>query len=251
MNRFSEDIDLTVKVDKNSSNNSNKTRLKKSALGYKINGLELIKDETKVDIGSITSFYKYDSLFASNELFKSGKVQIEATSFTVSEPISKYKIEPLIYKFATDEEKNILKNKYSISGFEIEIIKLERIFVDKIFAAEFYYERKMFDDVSKHLYDISVMMNNENIKKLLTNNKELIKLIDYKRKEEISRIGGISENKKIFDFEYMRLDFSKDMISSFERMQRIYVLDDKYLLSLEEVKKKIKELHKLFKKIGM
>ena len=34
MNRFSEDIDLTVKVNNNESNNSNKTRLKKSALGY-------------------------------------------------------------------------------------------------------------------------------------------------------------------------------------------------------------------------
>ena len=25
-------------------------------------------------------------------------------------------------------------------------------FIDKIFAAEFYYERKMYEDVSKHLY---------------------------------------------------------------------------------------------------
>ena len=32
MNRFSEDIDLTVEVVKEDSNNSNKTRLKKSAL---------------------------------------------------------------------------------------------------------------------------------------------------------------------------------------------------------------------------
>lgn len=36
MNRFSEDIDLTVKVNDNETNNSNKMRLKNSALGYKI-----------------------------------------------------------------------------------------------------------------------------------------------------------------------------------------------------------------------
>ena len=47
MNRFSEDIDLTVEVIKEESNNSNKTRLKKSAIGYKIPGLELDKDKTK------------------------------------------------------------------------------------------------------------------------------------------------------------------------------------------------------------
>ena len=137
MNRFSEDIDLTVKVNENESNNSNKTRLKKSALGYSIDGLILVDDETIDKKGSITSFYKYDSLFSLNELFKLERIQIEATSFTVSEPVSIYIIEPLVYKYATEEEKVILKEKYNISEFEIEIIKLERIFIDKIFAAEF------------------------------------------------------------------------------------------------------------------
>ena len=64
MNRFSEDIDLTVKINENESNNSNKTRLKNSALGYKIEGLELVSDETIDKKGSITSFYKYNSIFS-------------------------------------------------------------------------------------------------------------------------------------------------------------------------------------------
>ncbi len=44
MNRFSEDIDLTVKVLPEESNTRNKKRLKESALGYKIEGLELKKN---------------------------------------------------------------------------------------------------------------------------------------------------------------------------------------------------------------
>jgi len=249
MNRFSEDIDLTVKNDKTKSKTFNTNRIKKSALDYNIQGLELIKEESIVNIGSITSFYRYNSLFNMNELFKSEKIQIEATSFTVSEPVSKYTIEPLIYKYATDEEKKILKDKYSISEFEMEIIKLERIFVDKIFAAEFYYERNMLDDVSKHLYDISIMMNNLDIKRLLNNDKELIKMIEYKRTEELFRKGGIPENKKIIDFNYMKLDFSNELISSFNRMQKIYVLDDKYLLTIDEVKEKIKLLNEIFENL--
>lgn len=39
MNRFSEDIDLTVAVNDAELNNSNKTRLKKSALSYDALGL--------------------------------------------------------------------------------------------------------------------------------------------------------------------------------------------------------------------
>ena len=224
MNRFSEDIDLTVKVNRNESNNSNKTRLKKSALGYNIDGLILVDDETIDKKGSITSFYKYDSLFSLNELFKSERIQIEATSFTVSEPVSTYIIEPLVYKYATEEEKTILKEIYNISEFEIEIIKLERIFIDKIFAAEFYYEREMYEDVSKHLYDISIMIKNDDIKELLKNKSELTKLIGYKRKEEKSRIGGIPEEKDIINFDYMKLEFNGDLVNAFNKMQRIYVM---------------------------
>ena len=247
MNRFSEDIDLTVKVNKQESNNSNKTRLKKSALGYIINDLKLISEETIDKKGSITAFYQYHSLFSLNELFKSEKIQIEATSFTVSEPISKYTIEPLIYKYATQEEKDLLKEKYNISEFDIEIIKLERIFVDKLFAAEFYYERGMYEDVSKHLYDITIMFKNKDIQKLLNNKSDLNKLIDYKRKEEKARIGGISEAKNIIDFEYMKLDFNEDLVNAFHKMQKIYVLDDESILTIDEVKNTIQKIVDVFK----
>lgn len=249
MNRFSEDIDLTVKVNENESNNSNKTRLKKSSLGYDIDGLELMSEETVDKKGSITSFYKYESLFSLNELFKSERIQIEATSFTVSEPVSTYIIEPLVYKYATDEEKSILKEKYNISEFEIEIIKLERIFIDKIFAVEFYYEREMYEDVSKHLYDISVMIRNDDIKQLLRNKSELNKLIGYKRKEEKSRLGGISESKKIIDFDYMKIELDDNLINAFNKMQRIYVLDDESIITFDEVKDTIKILLEVFKKL--
>ena len=246
MNRFSEDIDLTVKVNESESNNSNRTRLKKSAIGYDISNLELMSEETIDKKGSITSFYRYNSLFSLNELFKSERIQIEATSFTVSEPVSTYTIEPLIYKYATDKEKNILKEKYKISEFEIEIIKLERIFIDKIFAAEFYYERGMYEDVSKHLYDISIMIKNDDIKKLLKDKSELNKLIGYKRKEEQSRLGGISESKEIKNFDYMKLNFTNDLINAFNKMQRIYVLDDESMITIDEVKDTIKTLLEVF-----
>lgn len=249
MNRFSEDIDLTVKVNENESNNSNKTRLKKSALGYSVDGLMLVDEATIDKKGSITSFYKYDSLFSLNELFKSERIQIEATSFTVSEPVSTYTIEPLVYKYATEEEKTILKKKYNISEFEIEIIKLERIFIDKIFAVEFYYEREMYEDVSKHLYDISIMIKSDDIKELLKNKCELNNLISYKRKEEKLRIGGISEEKDVTDFDYMKLEFNNDLINAFNKMQGIYVMDDESIITIDDVKDTIKILVSVFKKL--
>ena len=213
MNRFSEDVDLTVKVLPEESNTRNKKRLKESALGYRLEGLELIKEECIDNKGSVTGMYKYTSVYADSEipLQRAGKIQVESTSFTVSEPTEKDYIEPLIYKLASDNEKKILEEKFDISKIEIEIIKLERMFIDKIFAAEFYYIRNMYMDVSKHLYDISILFCNDKIQKLLENKEELSKLIEYKRQEEKVRIGGIDENTKIKDFSYFKLDESHNL----------------------------------------
>ena len=239
--RFSEDIDLTVKVNNDESNNSNKTRLKKSALGYNIPDLELIKEEIIDKKGSITAFYKYESLFGIGNLFKFGKIQIESTSFTVSEPVTVYEIEPLIYKYATDDEKKILK-EYGISPFNIETITLERIFVDKIFAAEFYFEREMYRDFAKHIYDIVTMFNDDKIKDLLNKKADFLKLIEYKRQEEKIRLGGIPDNKSILDFNYWKLNFSKEVNQAFNEMQNIYVLDDDNKMTIKYIEKALSKL---------
>ena len=237
MNRFSEDIDLTVKVLPEESNTRNKKRLKESALGYNLEGLELIKEKCIDNKGSVTGMYKYTSVYADSDvpLQRAGKIQVESTSFTVSEPAEKYCIEPLIYKLANDTEKKILEEKFDVSKIEIEIIKLERMFIDKIFAAEFYYIRNMYMDVAKHLYDISILFANEKIQKLFENKEELSKLIEYKRQEEKVRIGGIDENTPIKDFTYFKLDFSNELIKEFQNMQNKYVLNDKYKITIDEV----------------
>ena len=225
MNRFSEDIDLTVKVLPKQSNTKNKNRLKQSALSYKIDGLELSKDECINNKGSVTGIYRYNSIYdiSKDPLHRAGIIQVEATSFTVSEPYKKYNVEPLIYKLANEGERKILKEQFGISDFDINIIKLERIFIDKIFAAEFYYIRNMYKDTSKHLYDITILAQTKEIKALLNNKEELEKLISYKRQEESIRKGGIGANIKIKDFTYLKQQFSEELLQEFENMQNNFI----------------------------
>lgn len=244
MNRFSEDIDLTVKVIPEQSNTKNKKRLKELALGYEIEGLELSKDEYIDNKGSVTGVYRYNSIYDTNKdpLHRAGIIQVEATSFTVSEPYKKYNIEPLIYKLANEREKKILKEQFEISDFNINIIKLERMFIDKVFAAEFYYIRNMYKDTSKHLYDITILAQTKEIKELLENKEELEKLISYKRQEESIRKGGIDADLKIKDFTYLKQDFNDDLLKEFENMQNKYVLNDKYKIKISEVKNTLNEI---------
>ena len=217
-------------------------RLKKAALGYRSKGLKLINDDTIDKKGSITAFYRYFSLFSVNELFKAGKIQVEATSFTVSEPTDIFVIEPLIYKYANDTEKLILKEQFNIADFPIVAIKLERIFVDKIFAAEFYYIRNTYEDFVKHIYDIAIMWRDARIINLLKNPNYQKKIIKFKREEEKSRIGGIPSNKSILDFEYWKLDFNEEILIVFKKMQDIYILDENSQLTIDQVKEVLKKL---------
>lgn len=138
MNRFSEDIDLTVKVINEESNTRNRKRLKESALGYNIDGLSLIKNECIDNMGSVTGVYKYMSSTENKiPLQRAGKILVEATSFTISEPTEKCHIMPLIYEFANESEKTILREQFDVTNIEIETITLARLFVDKLFAADF------------------------------------------------------------------------------------------------------------------
>ncbi len=244
MNRFSEDIDLTVEVVKEASNNSNKTRLKKSALGYKIPGLELQKEKTKDVKQSVTAYYKYNTMFKNeeNQLHRAGEIQVEATSFTVSEPIEEYIIEPIVYKYATQSEKIVLAKEFDLIPFKIKVQKLERIFTDKIFAAEFYYKRKMYIDLTKHLYDLIILFSTKRIQSFLNNMEEFKEIVKYNREEENYRKGGMDKNIRITDFEIFNLEFNEEILKAFELMQNKYVFKDEYKITIEETKKVLNKI---------
>jgi hypothetical protein len=49
----------------------------------------------------------------------------------------------------------------------------------------------MFFDVAKHIYDIAVLFDNELIKKMLRDKSLLGQMVQYKRREELARAGGV------------------------------------------------------------
>lgn len=64
------------------------------------------------------------------------------------------------------------------------------------------------------------------------------------------RIGGISNSKKIIDFDYMNLDFNSKLVNAFNKMQNIYVLDDQSKIMIDDVKDNIKILLEVFKNLN-
>lgn len=245
--RFSEDIDLTVYVNDCLTNSQKQKRLKESVMNYKS---LFFKEKVKESRGSIEVLYQYTPIFSSKKvdiLQRFGNIKIEATSFTVSEPIVFLEISPYLYDLANDFEKIILESNFNIKPFNVATISIERIFVDKLFAAEFYFIRKMYVDFTKHIYDITVMFNLKSIQDLFLNPEVLEYLIQLKRYEENNRIGGIQQELEINDFLYLNnLEFyeSTKFKKALKYIQEIYVfneLDYIYVWNIKETLLNIKD----------
>jgi len=153
-------------------------------------------------------------------------------------------IAPLIYEQATEEQKHILGSIYDVFSFSIITIKLERIFIDKVFAAEFYYQRQEYFDVAKHLYDIAVLLQQERIQAMLNDPKLLVQMVSYKRNEEHNRIGSDLANKPFVEFTYFSQVMGNEYFKrEFIKMQNIYVFNANDFISLDVVYKSLEALN--------
>lgn len=233
MKRFSEDIDLTVEI-QDCSRSQGKKRLETAANAYTELRRTAEKERESNLRGSITSVYEYDPVVAVDEgdaLQRFGYVKVEATSFTVSEPTETLLISPLLYSEATEEQRGILGSRYHVTPFPVKTITMERIFADKILAAEFYYQRKKMFDTAKHLYDLTTMLEQDRIQRLLAQPGEFVKMLAYKRREEETRIGSDLAQKPFSEFTLLcSIQGDVGLIDAFMRMQEIYVFSDDDIL---------------------
>lgn len=179
-----------------------------------------------------------------------GKVKVEATSFTISEPTSSLEVSAMLYDFAASEQRAILSEHYGVKPFALQTITLERIFVDKLFAAE-AYTRKSSDphrafEAAKHIYDLAVMRNNDKVKALLDDADQMKLLLEIRLAEEQGRLDGIpgvTPSEFVF---FGEVPGNACVRNAYDAMQRQYVLrsEDEItygdaLAALDEIRAKL------------
>lgn len=229
-NRFSEDIDLSVDTRGCSRTQSDK-RLELATKKY--NSLSRDASQGRTNRSEVISVYTYEPIAAFDRydaLQRFGKLKVEATSFTISEPVECMEVSAMLYDLATEDQKRILKTVYEVSPFQILTIAMERIFVDKLFAAEAYV-RKASDphrafEAAKHIYDLVVIAENPKVSKLMKMPEQLKYLLKIRMEEEQGRLDGIPEvlpKEFVFFNEVGRND---DVRKAYMTMQNQYVLQE-------------------------
>lgn len=229
-NRFSEDIDLSVDTRGCSRTQSDK-RLERATKKY----VSLPRDpaQGRTNRSEVIAVYTYDPATVydrTDALQRFGKLKIEATSFTISEPVDTLEVSAMLYDLATGEQKRILESVYDVKPFDIQTITMERIFVDKLFAAEAYVrnssvEHRVFE-AAKHIYDLAVLEQNPQIVRLMTDADQMEHLLDIRLEEESGRLDGIPGiTPREFTF-FRSAASNADVRRAYETMQNQYVLRD-------------------------
>lgn len=251
-NRFSEDIDLSVDT-RGCSRTQNDKRLEKATKKY----TSLTRDAgqgvtNRSEVIAVYSYKPVTDYDRDDVLQRFGKLKIEATSFTISEPVTSMEVAAMIYELATEEHKKILEEIYDVKPFWVQTITLERIFVDKLFAAEAYVRKAEIKsrafEAAKHIYDLAVMGKLKQIISLINNEEPLDRLLDIRMKEEIGRLDGVPGlSPKEFTF-FEEIKNNKLIINAYETMQRQYVLRDCDRIPYETALKALEDIQQALRK---
>lgn len=251
-NRFSEDIDLSVDT-RGCSRTQNDKRLEKATKKYTVLNRDAGRGVTnRSEVIAVYSYEPITDYDRDDALQRFGKLKIEATSFTISEPVTSMEVASMIYELATAKQKKILEDVYDVKPFRVQTITLERIFVDKLFAAEAYVRKaeiksKAFE-AAKHIYDLAVMGRLTKISSLINNEEALDKLLDIRMKEEMGRLDGVPGlAPKEFTF-FEEIKDNKLIISAYETMQKQYVLRESDRIPYEAALEALANIQQALKK---
>lgn len=227
-NRFSEDIDLSVDARDCSRTQSDK-RLEQAAKKYTC--LPRIPAEGKTNRSEVIAVYEYTPVVdydSADALQRFGRLKVEATSFTISEPVTELWVSPMLYDFADDAQKQILQEQYEVKPFQIKTMTMGRVFIDKLFAAE-AYTRKSDDphrafEAAKHIYDLSVIAEHPEIVSLYQSLEQMQYLLNIRMTEEQGRLDGIP-GVVPSEFQFFHSVKGNDKVrQAYEIMQRQYVM---------------------------
>lgn len=227
-NRFSEDIDLSVDT-RECSRTQNDKRLEHAAKKY----ISLSRDpaQGKTNRSELISVYTYEPVTAydtNDALQRFGKLKVEATSFTISEPAERLEVSAMLYDLASDEQKRILWDVFDVMPFYVQTITLERIFIDKLFAAEAYVRKSSVEhrafEAAKHIYDLAVMAEHPKIVQLLYDAAQMECLLNIRMEEELGRLDGIRDVVPSEFVFFVQAGNNTDVRKAYDIMQNQYVL---------------------------
>ena len=231
INRFSEDIDLSL-------NEENYTISKKRKLKYEIIELCDKLGFTITNISDIRSRRKYNCYKIkyndNNNSFLNDGLLVETVFMVKAHPYEQKEVTSIIYDYLLKNNKKDIIEEYDMKPFLINVQTLQRTFIDKVFAICDYYLSNKTIRLSRHIYDLYML---KDYVKFDNEFKELVKRVKEDRKEYetcYSAKDDVDINKilkEIVESKY----FYKDYVNVTENLLYKVVKYEKAIKIIDEV----------------
>lgn len=157
INRFSEDIDINFKENASPSQSELKNLKKAIIAAIKDAQLELTN---LANIRSRRMHNIYEVKYP-NQIDNTGTMKdhlmVETFVAYKTFPCEKKLVSSYILDYLIENEEDEIIEEYGLEMFEINVQKLDRTFIDKVFAILDYAETKRIDRNSRHLYDLHMI----------------------------------------------------------------------------------------------
>lgn len=211
INRFSEDIDLTLDLShftQGNKRNANKAILSVcDDLGFAVDNREQVEKHCH---GNYNCYMiRYPAIF--NKIEIKPYIKLEMTFIQRAYPDEYKPVCSLIGEFLLSQGQKDALAIYELTPYEIKVQALERTLVDKVFALCDYYLSKEVSRQSRHIYDLYKLINVIDLEK----QTNLIRDVRNDRKPNrtcLSAQEGISINTvltEIIDSAYYEQDYNE------------------------------------------
>ena len=162
INRFSEDIDLTIDYDTKPSEGKRKELKKHILSAIESLGFELVDSD---EIRSRRDFNKYIVNYPSvfNRQGLKNHLQIETMVKIKAYPNKEMEAASMIYDYLSKEGYKDIIAEYELNPFSLNVQSAERTFADKIFALADYYLSGKITENSRHIYDLYKLLEIVNL----------------------------------------------------------------------------------------
>ncbi len=157
INRFSEDIDLTLEEE---SVTEGKKKYFKQAIKDVCGELRLVL-LNESDTRSRRDFNRYEIDYSpeSRAIAIKPVLLVETTFIVKSYPSEEKNAASMIYDYMASVGREDLAGEYGLKPFSVRVQTLERTLIDKVFALCDYYLTDKVAQHSRHIYDISKLVD--------------------------------------------------------------------------------------------
>lgn len=243
ISRFSEDIDLTfIPKEELGKNQYDKILKKIEKIIIRNANSQKIEDERSDRSKSSYVWFEEDS-----------RVKLEIGSSVMPDPYEERILKTYIQEFLEYKDMISEVREYELEEVKINVLKIERTFLDKIFSVKRHAIDGKINKKVRHIYDVTQLYKMEEIKNFISERKSLKELVKkiketdsfyLEKRNKPSRYNPLEK----YNFNLWKKNFTDDVKKSYESLHENLVYGNKKQ-NFEEAMETFNSIGSLFEDI--